>query len=103
LLICMIRRNKGDSYYVDEKERKQGNDPEKDFKDEGFKDYMRQPGHDKVPAGNLERPDDEDNVSNDSMAEYDDDDTGKFNEDGSFIGQYGKSNNKKPAPNDSVV
>jgi receptor-type tyrosine-protein phosphatase zeta len=25
----------------------------------------------------------------DSMAEYDDPDTGKFNEDGSFIGQYG--------------
>jgi hypothetical protein len=32
------------------------------------------------------------------MAEYGDIDTGKFNEDGSFIGQYGTDKKKKDAP-----
>ena len=43
LLCCCIclQRNKGDTYPVDEKERANGNDPEKELADTGYHDYQR--------------------------------------------------------------
>jgi len=101
LICCCIKRNRGESYPVDEVERKMGNDPEKDLVDSGFHDYQR-PERDPIGGSRASldssiKPLDSDD-DNDSMAEYGDIDTGKFNEDGSFIGQYGTDRKKKDAP-----
>ncbi len=48
----------------------------------------------KKSAGSLESNPDSLPGSEDSMAEYDDTDPNKFNEDGSFIGQYGGKTKK---------
>ncbi|XP_074657074.1 neural cell adhesion molecule L1-like isoform X3 [Tubulanus polymorphus] len=108
LIICLIRRNRGETYLVDENERKQGNDPEKEMKDAGFHDYVR-PNQDPIKGSRASLNSDikmDSDDDNDSMAEYGDIDTGKFNEDGSFIGQYGKDRKGAPPPysaNDSNV
>lgn len=105
LLCCCLclQRNRGDEYSVDEKERKNGNDPEKELKDNGFQDYQR-PEEEPMKGSRasltstikLGESDDEG-----SLAEYGDIDTGKFNEDGSFLGQY--HNDKKKQNMDSTV
>ncbi|XP_064651907.1 neuroglian-like isoform X3 [Lineus longissimus] len=108
LICCCIKRNRGESYPVDEVERKMGNDPEKDLQDSGFHDYQRPDkkptqrerdpiGGSRASLDSSIKPIDSDD-DNDSMAEYGDIDTGKFNEDGSFIGQYGTDRKKKEAP-----
>ncbi|XP_064651920.1 neural cell adhesion molecule L1-like protein [Lineus longissimus] len=101
LIFCCIKRNKGESYPVDENERKTGNVPENDLhKPEhgGFNDYQR---NEKDPIGGSRasisgsiKALDSDDDDGDSMAEYGEVDNGQFNEDGSFIGQYVPDKNK---------
>jgi receptor-type tyrosine-protein phosphatase zeta len=96
IIVCLIKRNRGGKYPVHEKEKLRGRDPDKDDDDGGFGEYTKTDEPDyKKSAGSLEsetKPLGESDT--DSMAEYGDMDAGKFNEDGSFIGQYGGK--KKP-------
>ncbi|XP_046564220.1 LOW QUALITY PROTEIN: neuroglian-like [Haliotis rubra] len=103
-IICNRKRQEG-TYPLDKKERANDIDPEKDLADSGFHDLSRAPGDDDFPskkAGglnpNFDYGDDMDMGDDDeSLMEYGggDFDTTKFNEDGSFIGQY-SSKNKTP-------
>ena len=59
----------------------------------------------KKSAGSLESEDKPLESESESMAEYEDTDPMKFNEDGSFIGMYGGKNHRpeeKPLMNDST-
>ncbi|XP_006825525.1 neuronal cell adhesion molecule, partial [Saccoglossus kowalevskii] len=101
LIICIIKRNKGGKYHVSEKEDQLHGDiesmPHKDD-DGGFGEYK---GKDSPDAPDGKKPDGSQGGSTkggsetDSMAEYGDQDTGQFNEDGSFIGQYGDEKKRK--------
>jgi len=91
LLCCCIclQRNKGDSYPVDEKERKNGNNPVKELADSGFHDYHRPDGEPlKGSRASLNSSIKMDSDEEASLNEYGDIDAGKFTEDGSFIGDY---------------
>jgi hypothetical protein len=105
LLLCCclcIQRNKGDTYPVDEKERANGNDPEKELVDSGFHDYQRpEEGPIKGSRASLSSTIKLDSDDEGSLNEYGDIDAGKFTEDGSFIGQY--ATDKRRRPNDSQV
>ncbi|XP_070559729.1 neuronal cell adhesion molecule-like isoform X2 [Ptychodera flava] len=101
LIICLIKRNKGGKYHVSEKEDQLHGDiesvPHKD--DEGgFGEYKGKESPDTVDpskkpeTGSLTSKGSGDT---DSMAEYGDGETGQFNEDGSFIGQYGDEKKRK--------
>lgn len=97
ILVCIlcIQRNKGDTYPVDEKERWNGNDPEKELMDDGFQDYQRpEDGPLKGSQASLTSTIKMDSDEDGSLAEYGDLDAGKFNEDGSFIGQYATDKKK---------
>lgn len=105
LLCCCLccQRNRGDAYPVDEKERKQGLDPEKELADSGFQDYQRPEDEPmKGSRASLTSTIKLDSDDEGSLAEYGDLDTGKFNEDGSFIGQYTTDKKKRP-PTESNV
>lgn len=107
LLLCCclcMQRNKGDTYPIDEKERAQGNDPEKELADSGFHDYQRpedgpMKGSRASLSSTIKLDSDDDEAS---LAEYGDIDTGKFNEDGSFIGQYATDRKKRPPTESSI-
>jgi len=99
LITCCIcyQRNKGAAYPVDEKERLMGRDPEKELKDTGFQDYQRPVETTPVFASRLSlgsNPGLNDSL-NDSLEEYGDIDPTKFNEDGSFIGNYSTEKRQK--------
>ncbi|XP_055958348.1 neuroglian isoform X2 [Patella vulgata] len=89
IIVCIIKRNRGDKYHVQEKERLRGSnqeDPAENFNELGKSDTngIGQSGSfdnnpEKMPLGD----------ETDSMEEYGDVDPAKFNEDGSFIGEYG--------------
>jgi hypothetical protein len=100
LLFCCclcIQKNKGDSYPVDEKERAQGNDPLKELRDNGYHDYQRpEDAPIKGSRASLSSTIKLDSDDEGSLNEYGDIDTGKFNEDGSFIGQYIEKDKKRP-------
>ena len=100
LLFCCclcIQKNKGDSYPVDEKERANGNDPEKELADNGYHDYQRpEDAPIKGSRASLSSTIKLDSDDEGSLNEYGDIDTGKFNEDGSFIGQYIEKDKKRP-------
>lgn len=97
IIVCFIKRSRGEKYNVQEREKLRGNDAENPDKDL-FNEYPKSKETDPLAAGS---PDSFDNDADklpggsetDSMAEYGDVDPSKFNEDGSFIGQYG---NQKP-------
>ncbi|XP_077986502.1 neuronal cell adhesion molecule-like [Glandiceps talaboti] len=103
LIICLIKRNKGGKYHVSEKEDQLHGDIESDpHKDDGdgFREYKGKDSPDETEP--LKKPDNASHRSSkvgsdtDSMAEYGDGgDTGQFNEDGSFIGQYGDEKKRK--------
>jgi len=99
LILCCcicIQRNKGDSYPVDEKERANGNDPEKELAINGFHDYQRpEDGPVKGSRASLNSAMKLDSDDDESLAEYDDPDMGKFNEDGSFIGIYNTGDRRR--------
>ena len=88
LIVCLVKRSRGDKYHVQEKEKLRGldNDEKKTAQYNGFNDN----GETQPLAGS---PDDYDKgpleSDKDSLEEYGDPDPSRFNEDGSFIGQYG--------------
>jgi len=106
LLCCCIcmQRNRGDTYPVDEKERANGNDPEKELADSGFHDYHRPEDQEPIKGSraSLTSTIKLDSDDEGSLAEYGDIDAGKFTEDGSFIGQY-TGERKKKRPMNSVI
>uniref|UniRef100_A0A183I989 Bravo_FIGEY domain-containing protein n=1 Tax=Soboliphyme baturini TaxID=241478 RepID=A0A183I989_9BILA len=88
IIVCLVIRNRGAKYPVSEKEKEQGREPMlKD--DKGFDEYTH-PDVDEDKQSLTGRSKGE--SENDSMAEYGDGETGRFTEDGSFIGQYGVPN-----------
>lgn len=96
-IICIIKRNRGGKYDVHDRELANGR---RDFDDGGFHEYS-QPLDNKSQgrqstSSNLTKPGPESDT--DSMAEYGEGDTDGMNEDGSFIGQYGKKG-KQPESN----
>ncbi|CAH1774835.1 unnamed protein product [Owenia fusiformis] len=98
---CCLRNNKGDSYPVDRNERKAGHDPEKEMADSGFHDYTRpedQPGA--RSRASISSSIKYDSEEDEELDQYGDIDTGKFNEDGSFIGLYGQDKKKKKRRDD---
>jgi hypothetical protein len=104
LIVFLVRRQKTGTYLVDAKERSQGNDPEKELKMMGFQDYVR-PDQDprKGTRASMDSLVHVGSDDEDALDEYAEMDTGKFNEDGSFIGQYSNSRPKnaprKPSRN----
>ncbi|CAH1783568.1 unnamed protein product [Owenia fusiformis] len=92
LIVCLIKRNRGGKYPVYEKEKLRGHDPDED-EEGGFNEYQRPPedDDDDIKKSQPSLADEKEPLESetDSMAEYGDVDPGKFNEDGSFIGQYG--------------
>lgn len=87
--IC-LQQNKGNSYPVDEKERKNGNNPEKELAEGAFHDYQRPEGEPlKGSRASLSSSIKIESEEEASLSEYGDIDAGKFTEDGSFIGDYG--------------
>lgn len=88
IIVCLVKRSRGDKYHVQEKEKLRGleNDEKKTAQYNGFSDN----GETQPLAGS---PDDYDKgpleSDKDSLEEYGDPDPSRFNEDGSFIGQYG--------------
>ncbi|XP_043273621.1 neuroglian isoform X2 [Venturia canescens] len=100
IIVCVIKRNRGGKYAVHERELAAGRG---DYPDEGgFHEYS-QPLDTKSAGGRAslassshhdgKHPESD----TDSMAEYGEGDTEGMNEDGSFIGQYGRQ--RKPEPN----
>ncbi|KAJ8301652.1 hypothetical protein KUTeg_020639 [Tegillarca granosa] len=107
IIVCLVKRSRGDKYHVQEKEKLRGLDPEdrkaahfNEFNDKKKKAIGRpynlqtsfsgetQPlagSPDEAEKGPLES-------DKDSLEEYGDVDPSRFNEDGSFIGQYGAQN-----------
>ncbi|XP_012258678.2 neuroglian isoform X2 [Athalia rosae] len=100
IIVCVIKRNRGGKYAVHERELAAGRG---DYPEEGggFHEYS-QPLDTKSAGGraSLASSSHQDGKhpesDTDSMAEYGEGDTAGMNEDGSFIGQYGR---KKQEPN----
>ncbi|KAK3601735.1 hypothetical protein CHS0354_016099 [Potamilus streckersoni] len=101
IIVCFIKRSRGKAYHVQEKERLNGADPEggegnhnNDIPRSEAEPLTKSPdsfdNDNEKPLGGSET---------DSMAEYGDVDPSKFNEDGSFIGQYGG----QKAPSEAAV
>nr|XP_023019782.1 neuroglian [Leptinotarsa decemlineata]XP_023019783.1 neuroglian [Leptinotarsa decemlineata]XP_023019784.1 neuroglian [Leptinotarsa decemlineata] len=91
IIVCIFKRNRGGKYAVHEREQANGRH---DYPDEGgFHEYS-QPLDNKSHgrASMSSEPKIGPESDTDSMAEYGDGDTGRFAEDGSFIGQYLPSN-----------
>lgn len=86
------------SYSVDQKERAQGHDPEKEIRDnEIFQPYERDHETNVIQPSHISFNDD-DSVgvgSDDGELDVYDIDPGKFNEEGSFIGQYASDPRRK--------
>ncbi|XP_037068395.1 neuroglian-like isoform X3 [Pollicipes pollicipes] len=99
VLVCIVRRNRGGKYDVQDRENAHGRGDL--YPEDGFQEYQ-QPLDAKLPPGSrgslgsdVKHPHESDT---DSMAEYGDDPAGRFTEDGSFIGQYGAQKRKGSPP-----
>jgi hypothetical protein len=98
IIICCCfccRRCKGDTYYVDKKEKRDHKDPEKELADSALQPYRR-PDADplKGSRASLGSSMKGDSDEEGSLNEYGDIDAGKFTEDGSFIGDYNTDTRK---------
>ncbi|XP_008200376.1 neuroglian isoform X4 [Tribolium castaneum] len=97
IVVCIIKRNRGGKYAVHEREQANGRH---DYPDEGgFHEYSQpldNKSHGRASMSSEPKVGPESDT--DSMAEYGDGDTGRFTEDGSFIGQYVPSNMKQLGP-----
>uniref|UniRef100_A0A1I8GV64 Bravo_FIGEY domain-containing protein n=1 Tax=Macrostomum lignano TaxID=282301 RepID=A0A1I8GV64_9PLAT len=100
LLVLLLRRDSGQTYLVDEKERQQGNHPELEVKEEHFKEY--QPAEEAPMRAERMSLNSYSGVSIKSQDDreldvYKDDmgDMGDFTEDGSFIGEYSAKKKKR--------
>lgn len=89
IIVCIFKRNRGGKYAVHEREQANGRH---DYPDEGgFHEYSQpldNKSHGRASMGSEQKIGPESDT--DSMAEYGDGDTEGMNEDGSFIGQYGR-------------
>lgn len=98
IIVCVIKRNRGGKYAVHERELAAGRG---DYPDEGgFHEYS-QPLDNKSAAGGASLASSHQDGKHpesdtDSMAEYGEGDTEGMNEDGSFIGQYGRQKKQEP-------
>ncbi|XP_017782809.1 PREDICTED: neuroglian isoform X2 [Nicrophorus vespilloides] len=93
IIVCIVKRNRGGKYAVHEREQANGR---QDYPDDGgFHEYS-QPLDGKSTASEPKQGPESDT---DSMAEYGEGDTGRFTEDGSFIGQYVPTNMRQAPPN----
>ncbi|XP_014667439.1 PREDICTED: neuroglian-like isoform X2 [Priapulus caudatus] len=104
IIVCLIKRNRGGKYPVQEKEAALGKDPEKGDEDGGFPEYNKpltaEPDDTKGSRPSLNSLVKPMGSETDSMAEYGDGEGGKFNEDGSFIGLYGGEKKPRQAAGD---
>ncbi|KAI0213653.1 hypothetical protein LSAT2_001288, partial [Lamellibrachia satsuma] len=82
-------------FSVHEKEKLRGCDLDKEDEEGGFGEYTRtdEPEY-KKSQGSIESEDKPLESESESLAEYEDTDPMKFNEDGSFIGMYGGKNHR---------
>ncbi|XP_032664587.1 neuroglian isoform X2 [Odontomachus brunneus] len=98
IVVCVIKRNRGGKYAVHERELAAGRG---DYPDEGgFHEYS-QPLDTKSAGGRASLASSHQDGKHpesdtDSMAEYGEGDTEGMNEDGSFIGQYGRHRKQEP-------
>ncbi|XP_049882057.1 neuroglian-like isoform X1 [Pectinophora gossypiella] len=84
VLVCVARRNRGGKYDVHDRELQHGR---RDYNDAGFHEYthpLDNKSRHSMSSGTKPGPESD----TDSMAEYGEGETGRFTEDGSFIGQY---------------
>ncbi|XP_075216734.1 neuroglian isoform X1 [Lycorma delicatula] len=89
ILVCIVKRNRGGKYAVHEREAAHGRH---DYPDEpGFIEYSQPLDNKSHGRGSMSSdPKAAPESDTDSMAEYGDGDTEGMNEDGSFIGLYGR-------------
>ncbi|XP_015125416.1 neuroglian isoform X2 [Diachasma alloeum] len=97
VLVCMVKRNRGGKYGVLERDLTAGRNEYPD----GFSEYSQpldtKSAGGRTSAASSSHPDGKHHDSDeDSLTEYQEGDTKGMNEDGSFIGQYGR---KKAEPN----
>ncbi|XP_067944927.1 neural cell adhesion molecule L1-like isoform X2 [Watersipora subatra] len=102
LVVCCVRQQKGEEYRVAEKEKLAGHNVNDSIGQQTFLDYKRPAtggympmstsDQDPMPGSrsSLDRSEKAIDSDSEGMDEYGDIDPGRFNEDGSFIGQYGK-------------
>jgi len=97
LINCYVQKNRGEQYYVDEKERKAGHNPEEELAEYGFSDYSRADQNPiKGSRASMNFSDKPMESDTGSLDEYGDIDPGRYNEDGSFInGQYGQKHGQQ--------
>ncbi|KAL0850772.1 hypothetical protein ABMA28_006704 [Loxostege sticticalis] len=84
VLVCVARRNRGGKYDVHDRELAHGR---RDYAEGGFHEYthpLDNKSRHSMSSGTKPGPESD----TDSMAEYGEGETGRFTEDGSFIGQY---------------
>jgi receptor-type tyrosine-protein phosphatase zeta len=96
MIACLVQRSRGEIYPVFEKERAWGHDPNAP-EDAPFNEYVRNNEPSEAGQGSLDSDDKPIDSETDSLGEYEDQDPMKFNEDGSFIGQYTRRNPSNPA------
>uniref|UniRef100_A0A8D8XH54 Neuroglian n=2 Tax=Cacopsylla melanoneura TaxID=428564 RepID=A0A8D8XH54_9HEMI len=88
ILVCLIKRNRGGKYAVHEREAAHGRH---DYPEEpGFNEYSQPLDGKPRTRSSMSSEKHPVESDTDSMAEYGDGDTEGMNEDGSFIGLYGK-------------
>ncbi|XP_067001681.1 neuroglian isoform X2 [Anabrus simplex] len=94
IIVCIIKRNRGGKYAVHEREAAHGRN---DYPEEpGFHEYSQPLDNKSHGRGSMSSdPKAAPESDTDSMAEYGDGDTEGMNEDGSFIGQYGRQQRKQ--------
>ncbi|XP_039276536.1 neuroglian isoform X2 [Nilaparvata lugens] len=94
ILVCIVKRNRGGKYAVHEREAAHGRH---DYPDEpGFMEYSQPLDNKSHGRGSMSSdPKAAPESDTDSMAEYGEGDTEGMNEDGSFIGLYGKQQKKQ--------